>query len=158
MDNDQRLSLFSVGMKNLVQPKKLTSLVLREKTTRFSFRKDRTALGFSQFASVFFNDSFYIIGGVNPVTPQNKIGQLSTIDWTWSDVGQLQTGRSNHGVIWTGGKMLVIGGCQGRKCELNVESCELENNKFTCSQVDTTPVNNPGFPPLLLLVTDHPCS
>ena len=67
---------------------------------------------------LYFSDSFYTIGGRNQYGDEDQWGfkkEFSSLDtiyrldkksWTWSEAGQLNSGRFNHG------SMLVNKGCQ----------------------------------------------
>ena len=55
----------------------------------------------SGFASVFFDNGFFIIGGASSFqTFFDTIYRLDKSEWNWSEVGRLNTGRMRHAVIF----------------------------------------------------------
>ena len=54
------------------------------------------------FASVYFNNGFFIIGGSSNFFRGSYFDAIYRLDknvWKWSEVGRLNTGRINHGAI-----------------------------------------------------------
>ena len=85
----------------------------------------------SYYAVVFHAGNFYYFGGRdNTGTHLRSILCLNAASWTWSNVGQLNSGRLAHGVIQVENKFMVLGG-DGTKRN---EACILSNGYFTCEE------------------------
>ena len=57
----------------------------------------------NDYASVFFDNGFFIIGGVSRFDRDNyfdAIYRLDESEWNWSEVGRLNSGRIYHQVIF----------------------------------------------------------
>ena len=57
-----------------------------------------------KYASVYFTDSFFIIGGHHRkikygMEAVNTIKKIDTKNWQWSEVGKLNNARAKHGAV-----------------------------------------------------------
>ena len=112
----------------------------------FDFVKDERVFN---YASVFINASFFIIGGHADRADSNTIARLDTTTWSWSRAGSLNTGRRAHGVIWANSRLVVVGGYG----TFSTEFCNLENDEFVCTDQQLK-LKNFNWYPLLFAVTD----
>ena len=99
--------------------------------------------------------SFYIIGGIfdslNVEKGQSIIARFDTTTLAWSLAGQLNTGRSGHGVIQHGLKFMVVGGEKPGQKDLNNEVCQLTTGNFTCTD-QTASFSGYRYWPMLFFV------
>ena len=114
----------------------------------------------SQFASVFIDKSFFVIGGRNyknsvGLVPysvgfnSDTIGRLDSITWKWSLAGKLVTRRYGHNAIFVDSKLVVVGG-HGL---LSTEVCELQDDIFSCNKQAENYRDYASYP-LLFAVSD----
>ena len=75
-----------------------------------------------KYASIFLQKSFYIIGGMVKSEATSTIARLNTDSWKWSSAGNLNKARFDHGAIFQGTKLIVIGGPENKPTEF----CTLE--------------------------------
>ena len=69
----------------------------------------------------FYDGNYYYFGGVS----SSKILCLNGTSWNRSNLGQLNSVRSNHGVISVGNTFMVVG---GRSTEKNEDSQKWKNH------------------------------
>ena len=107
----------------------------------------------SQFASVFIDNSFFVIGGRNYKNyvgfNSGTIGRLDSHTWEWSLAGKLVTPRYGHNAIFVDSKLVVVGG-HGLA---STEVCELQNNLFSCNK-QAQSISDYASYPLLFAVSD----
>ena len=100
----------------------------------------------SDCAVIFYAGNFYYFGGYGN---ESGILRLNAATWTWSSVGQLNSGRYGHGAILVDNTFMVIGG-GGTKPN---EACLFNNGQVTCEE-KTSSLYNFYQMPLLFLVSD----
>ena len=72
-----------------------------------------------EYASIYCNESFYIIGGHGQNRKKfNRIAKLEIATWKWSTAGKLNTPRKEHGAIVLDSKFIVVGGPQNKQTEI----------------------------------------
>ena len=79
---------------------------------------------------IFINNAYYVVGGRIDRKDSDVIGRLDAATRVWSDFGKLVNQRRQHGVIFDGKKLLVVGG----EGSFNTESCTLTSDKAVCSE------------------------
>ena len=105
---------------------------------------------FSNYAVIFVDSNFYYFGGKDHGGTQlSSILRLDAVSWAWSNLGQLNSARSAHGVILLGNTFMVIGG-KGTKSN---EACHLNNVQFICEEKVSNLTNY--YRPLLFLVNEQ---
>ena len=109
--------------------------------------------GLFDYAAIFYTGNFYYFGSEDTLNSGyaalNSILCLNAITWTWSNVGQLNSARSGHGVILIDNTFMVIGGSGHPRNEV----CHLNNGRFTCER-KTSSLSHYYRTPLLFLVSD----
>ena len=97
----------------------------------FYFTIPNEATWFICNAPIIYTDGdFYVLGGWIGDGSSNVIGKLDATTFILSKVGDLNSAKQGHNVIFDGAHFLVIGG-YGRS---KTEKCTLENNQMTCVQ------------------------
>lgn len=100
---------------------------------------------------IYIGDVFYVIGGYTDVNQYDStIGKLDA-NLTWSKVGKLSTGRRDHGVIFDGTEMLVIGGYIGSSTALRTEKCIISRDQVSCTEQSPTLFRYENYPELFLV-------
>ena len=82
---------------------------------------------------IFIEDSFYVIGGYIDGMFSDTIGRLNAQTRKWSRAGQLITRRDQHGTIFDGSSLLVVGGI-GLRRNLKTETCKISNGQVSCEE------------------------
>ena len=102
-------------------------------------------------SAIYIGDAFYVIGGYTDVNEYDStIGKLDA-NLTWSKVGELSTGRRDHGVIFDGTDMLVVGGFIGSSKALQTEKCIISNNQVSCTGQSPSLLRYEIYPELFLV-------
>ena len=79
------------------------------------------------YAIAYFDNGFILFGGWTLTAIRSKtIARLDLETSNWTKLGDLNSGRYAHGVIYDGQVFLVVGG-QGN---LKTEKCTLSGNEF----------------------------
>ena len=100
---------------------------------------------------MYTNGAFFIFGGYSGGSIKG-IGKLDATTKIWSKVGDLNSGRAGHNVIFDGAHFLVIGGAYERK----TEKCTMANGRMTCAQQNPE-LNDYAFYPELYMVPINFC-
>ena len=90
----------------------------------------------SNYAVTYFQNGFIIFGGIVDNVPSKTIARLDLATTSWSKLGDLQTGRREHGVIYDGDVFLIIGGWGDYK----TERCSLSGKEFYLSLNSNLPM------------------
>ena len=77
---------------------------------------------------VHFQESFIYFGGEDG---KSVITKFDSTTRQWSKIGNLVTGRMDHGVMFDGTNFLVAGGYDA---SLKTEKCSLTGSTMTCQQ------------------------
>ena len=102
---------------------------------------------FSSYASVFYDQAFFIFGGASDSKTFGKIGRLDAVTRTWSLVGSLKQTRYGHAVIFDGFQFLVVGGSG----DFKTENCVPNGTTITCSEQQLELINYYCYPELMLV-------
>ena len=78
------------------------------------------------FAITYYRNGFILFGG-NKGLLSKKISRFDLTKSEWTNLGDLQTARDGHGVIFDNGIFVVIGG----KGNFANEKCILSGNEFS---------------------------
>ena len=81
----------------------------------------------------------------------NKIGRFDQVTHRWSLAGNLKSDRYGHGVVFDGSSFLVIGGFGDQK----TENCILEGTVMTCTEQESSALENYYKYPALFLTFDN---
>ena len=81
----------------------------------------------------------------------NNIARLDEVTQSWSLAGKLKSDRYGHGVIYVDSTFLVIGGYGNYK----TENCVLEGTVMTCTEQESSPINNYSEYPALFVTVDN---
>ena len=112
------------------------------------------------YASVFFEQAFFIFGGWSGVKSDSNIGRLDAVTRSWSLVGSLKQARNGHAVIFDGTQFLVIGGSGNSKTENCVPNSftsyspryeTRHGTTITCTEQKVELVNYADYPVLMLV-------
>ena len=82
------------------------------------------------YAVVRFQEFFIYFGGVADTTDVFRIAKFDSVTRKWSNLGNMVTARSKHGVDFDGTYFLVAGDYKNRK----TEKCTLTGSTMTCQQ------------------------
>ena len=116
----------------------------------------KTWLGVSGFLGLLVHFVFprpHIFGGFTNNGFDTTIARLDSINFTWSQVGELKKGRHAHNVIEIQGDILVIGGSE----QIKTERCSYINGQIQCTLQEPDLFNYVAYPELLL-VPSHYCN
>ena len=95
---------------------------------------------FSHYAVVFHVGNFYYFGGYDTSIGRSRssILCLNAASWTWSNVGQLNSGRHTHAVTLVNKTFIVIGGIESQGGTPTFtkahEVCLLNDEKVACTE------------------------
>ena len=117
----------------------------------FVFIIPNEAKSFIRYAPIIYtDDAFYVFGGYSYDGSIKSIGKLDTTTMIWSKVGDLNSGRVAHNVIFDGAHFLVIGGERTHK----TEKCTLANNQMTCAEQNPELTDYVRYPELYMVPSD----
>ena len=105
---------------------------------------------FSSYVVIFYDGSFFYFGGLKD-RELRSILRLDSYSWEWSNVGQLNSFRSKHGVILVDKTFMVIGGSSTR----SNEACLYNKGRFTCDKKASSLTNYQGYPLLFLVDANY---
>ena len=80
----------------------------------------------SHYAMISHQNGFILFGGWTDNGSSKTIARLDLATTSWIKLGELQTGRYGHGVIFDGDVFMAIGG-QGK---FKTEKCMLSGKEF----------------------------
>ena len=105
------------------------------------------------FAILYFDNGFIIFGGHGKSGRTKVIARLDLATSSWSKLGDLNTARRFHNVIYDGEVFMVIDG----NASLKTEKCVLSGSTMTCTQQAPT-LNLYSQYPGLVIVPDDFCT
>ena len=96
-------------------------------------------------------EAFYVLGGMTEKSEQGaQIGKLDA-NSVWSKVGDLNTGRHAHNVIFDGMYALVVGGMYTR----STEKCSFTSNGISCTDQNPSLSDYAYYPELFMVPVDY---
>ena len=98
------------------------------------------------YAAVFHGGSYYYFGGYSSAAIASIL-RLNGNSWTWSNVGQINTSRHGHRVMFVGNTFMVVGGGG----TVGNEACVLANEQFTCTELSSSLTDYAWYPVLYLV-------
>ena len=103
------------------------------------------------YGVVFHAGNFYYFGGHENYsgTGFSSILGLNAASWTWSSVGEMNSGRYGLGVIQVENSFMVLGGTGTKQNEV----CVLNNERFTCEETNSS--LSYYYLPFVFLVSDN---
>lgn len=102
---------------------------------------------------IYKDEGFLLFGGYSS-SSSSTIARLDARTTSWSKLGDLQTARYAHSVIYDGEAFLVIGGL---KSSIQTEKCVASGLTITCTQQLPTLDYYAYYPGLFLVPQDY-CS
>ena len=100
------------------------------------------------YASIYHDKAYYIFSGRDM---SNIIARMDEVSRTWSRAGTLKQNRERHNVIFDGLTFMVIGG-EGK---FKTENCLLEGTVMTCTEQQSSALDNYYDFPALFLTADN---
>merc|ERR1712106_85099 len=111
---------------------------------------DSLASSSISYAPIIYSDGgFFVFGGWSDYNIKG-IGKLDATTFMWSKVGDLNTRRRSHNVIFDGAHFLVIGGDGTYK----TESCKMDNDQMACVEQNPKLTKYAYYPELYLVPLD----
>ena len=104
-----------------------------------------------RYAIIYKHDGFLLFGGYTS-SSSSTIARLDARTTTWSKLGDLQTARYAHSVIYDGEAFLVIGGL---KNGIQTEKCVASGLSITCAHQMPTLEYYAYYPGLFLVPHDY---
>ena len=108
------------------------------------------------YSTLYLDGGFIIFGGSDPTT-RSFITRLDLSTTSWTKLGDLQTGRSGHNVIYDGEVFIVVGGKFENSQTFKTEKCTLAGSSMTCSEQSPT-LNSYQYYPALVMVPEDFCT
>ena len=112
---------------------------------------------FGQFAAIYLDNAYYVIGGGSLSGYLRTIGRLDPVTSTWSEAGLLNRPRGNHAAIFDGQSLLVIGGSRTGGPSIKTESCKLQDAVFTCTEHDSALNDYRSYPEVTIVDESYSC-
>ena len=108
---------------------------------------------FYNYAVVQFQESFIYFGGAvdSGKSRTSVIAKFDSTTRQWSNLGNLVTGRRDHGAIFDGTYFLVAGGYGDT---YKTEKCSLTGSTMTCQQQEPELNGYEEYPELFLVQDD----
>ena len=101
------------------------------------------------YASVFYEQAFFIFGGNDGYKDLSQIGRLDAVTRKWSLAGSLYQARWGHSVVFDGSRFLVIGGFGGNY--FKTENCFPNGTTINCTEQPLGLYNYAFYPEIMLV-------
>ena len=128
---------------------KSSSLKVEHKIHSYKYYPHKES-SYIYYAVVYFQDSFIYFGGYGISDDLSVISKFDSTTRQWSNLGNLVTGRFDHGAIFDGTYFLIIGGYDTHK----TEKCSLSGSTMTCQQQQPELTDYRAYPELFLVPGD----